>query len=1077
MKKKIVDGCQAVGDIAYRLSEVIPIYPITPSSPMAEYCSKENAKGRKNILGEDVKMIEMQSEGGVAGTLHGALLSHALGCTFTSSQGLLLMIPNMYKIAGECLPAVIHVSARAVASHALSIFCDHSDVMAVRQTGFIMLASSSVQEAHYMALAAHALALKCSLPVLHFFDGFRTSHQIQKINFLEDEEVRKVIKNSLAEYKQKYKERQFGTAQNPDVFFQNREASQPLYDAIEKNAEEVFKEIESVCGYRPEIFKYVGRQDAENVIVCMGSSAETIEEYIGQNPDKKIGLIKVCMYRPFLDKSFVNALPKNVKKITVLDRTKENGATAPLALDVTSALFKNGLHGIKVLSGRYGLGGKEFTPACVHAVYANMASEKEQDNFTVGIFDDKSQSNLPLSEYESKNDDFQIKIFGLGSDGSVSASKSTIKILGENYDKYVQGYFEYDSKKSGSLTISHLRLSDHPIQSEYLLQSSDVICINNYSFVNRYDCLQGLKSGGTVIINSFFNKDEIGKVLPQEYVQTLQKKKAKLFVINGQKIAAECRLGAKINIIMQAALLKCTSLLKDDEISKFITADVKKTFSIKGEAVVEKNLKAMAAALEQTEEVCIDGMVGRKIEKRGEVDNEFYQKIMKKQMALEGNTIPVSAFSEDGSVELGTSRFEKRGIALRLPKWIKENCIQCGNCVLTCPHSALQALLVDSDIENADSFAQAYGLKDKLYKILLSPEDCTGCGACAKVCPAIKKALEMVEAQDILDEKIAEYHSDKQAPVAKQTIFPKTMAKGLQFEKSLFEFSGACAGCGETPYIKLLTMLNGSDMMIANTTGCSSIYGGTFGSCPFGKDENGNGVFWANSLFEDNAEFGLGIHLGNQYNNKNKDKKLWIIGGDGWAYDIGFGGLDHILASGENVNILVLDNQTYSNTGGQQSKATPTGASAKFAESGKTLRKKNLGQIAMTYRDVFVAQVALGANINQTIKVMKDAQDYQGVSIVIAYAPCVNQGFDLSDMMAEMRRAVDCGFWPCYVYDPRTRAVTLFSQIKEDQYFDFLKGERRFAITMENNNDELLQQQKNQAVEEYNILKNMTENN
>ena len=1075
MKKTIVDACEATGNIAYKLSEVIPIYPITPSSPMAEYCSGLNSKGVKNLFDEDVKMIEMQSEGGVAGTLHGALLSHALSTTFTSSQGLLLMIPNMYKMVGECLPAVIHVSARAVASHALSIFGDHSDVMATRSTGFIMLCSSSVQDSHYLALASHTLAMKCSLPVLHFFDGFRTSHELQKINVLENDEIKKIIKDYFINFKNSYKERQFGTAQNPDVFFQNREANEIKYRQIESSLNEIFEDINSLTGSDYQPIEYLGHPEAERVVVAMGSSCQTIEEYLLQNKEKKIGLIKIVLYRPFLYQRFIEKLPKTTKIISVLDRTKENGSLPPLALDVTSSLFKAGKN-IKVLSGRYGLGGKDFTPSDVDSVYANMLKSQPKDNFTVGIIDDVNNSSLESSSYQPKQEAFQIKIYGLGSDGSVSASKSTIKILGERYNKYVQGYFEYDSKKSGSLTISHLRLSDCPIKSEYLVKNQDVISINNFSFVTRYDCLKGLNKNGIVLINSIFNKDEISKVLPKTYVEKLKSAEAKLFVINGQKIARDCSLGSKINIIMQAGLLKCTKLLDNQSIINEMTDEIVKLFSKKGQEVVEKNIQAMKIALNSLEEVDVQALVGKEYKKQDDFDNEFYLNIMKKQKELDGDSIAVSKFNVDGSVELDTSQFEKRGIALRLPKWIKENCIQCGNCVLACPHSALSSLLIDENdnVEDSESFAKALGFQNSLFKILLSPEDCTGCGVCAKTCPAIKKALEMNEASTLLDEKLSEYKKNIKYTLKKQSIFPKTLAKGLQFEKSLFKFSGACAGCGETPYIKILTMLNGSDMMIANATGCSSIYGGTFGSCPYGKDEQGRGIFWANSLFEDNAEFGLGLKLGNNFG-ANKDKKVWIIGGDGWAYDIGYGGLDHVIASGENVNILILDNQTYSNTGGQASKATPTGASVKFAENGKALRKKNIGEIALTYKDVFVAQVALGYNINQTIKMLKEAQDYNGVSIVIAYAPCVNQGFDLSDMMAEMKRAVDCGFWPVYLYNPTEKKLSIFSSLNESDYFNFLKGERRFVNTIEKGNENLLEKQKEFAIENYNYLKYMSD--
>lgn len=1075
MKTIITDACQAVGEVAYKLSEVIPIYPITPSSPMAEYCSTLNSKGEKNLFDENVKMIEMQSEGGVAGALHGALISHAYSTTFTSSQGLLLMLPNMFKLTGENLPSVIHVSARAIASHALSIFCDHSDIMSARTTGFVMLASSSVQESYDMAIISHTLAMKSRVPVLHFFDGFRTSHQIQKINKLDDEDIKTLIKDYFIKFKNSYEDKQFGTAQNPDVFFQNREKSELKYRNIEFDLKDILKEYNTLTNNNYDLYEYYGHPEAEHIIVSMASSCQTIEEYIDNNKDKKIGLIKIRLYRPFYSHLFVEKLPKSAKVITVLDRTKENGALSPLALDVIASIKIEKVN-IDVISGRYGLGGKDFTPSCVDAVYENMKLNSPKDYFTVGINDDITNSSLPLSNYNIENDNFEIKIFGLGSDGSVSASKSTIKILGESYNKNVQGYFEYDSKKSGSLTISHLRLSDNPIKSEYLLERQNVISINNFSFVTKYNCLEGLKDNGIVIINSIFNKDEIDKVIPSTYVQQLKDKNAKLFLINAQKIASECGLGSKINIIMQTALFKCANLLNDNDILNSISTYIKKMFSSKGASVVEKNINALNHTLSKIEEVDVNKLTGKVYHYVNNEKNPFYNDIMLPISKLQGNKIPVSTFSDDGSVPLDTSKFEKRNIALRLPKWIKENCIQCGQCVLSCPHSALRSVLTSQDLADKESFIKAVGLNDKLYKILLSPEDCTGCGVCANVCPALNKALEMVGAQDILEEKKQEYSQNKDIINDKQTLFSDSMAKGLQFKKSLFEFSGACAGCGETSYIKILTMLNGSNMMIANATGCSSIYGGTFGSCPYSKDLDGKGILWANSLFEDNAEFGLGIKLGSEFG-QNKGKNVWIIGGDGWAYDIGYGGLDHLLASGENINILVLDNQTYSNTGGQQSKATPTGSSVKFAENGKDRRKKDLGQIALTYKNVYVAQICLGGNMTHAIKSLKEAQEYNGVSLVIAYAPCVNQGFDLSKMMEESRKAVDCGFWPLYTYDPNLDKLTLLSQLNEERYFDFLNNERRFVSTIEKGNQELLEKQKTQSIDTYNILKNISNKN
>ncbi len=1065
MKSKIIDGAQAVGEIAYKLSQVVPIYPITPSSPIAEYCSALNSKGEHNLFNQEVKMIEMQSEGGVAGVLHGALSSHALSSTFTSSQGLLLMLPNMFKIAGECLPAVIHVAARAVASHALSIFCDHSDIMAVRSSGFIFLGSCTVEEANHIALASHLLALKCSLPVLHFFDGFRTSHEIQKVRVFEEEEIKKLLGNDAEKFIDGYQDKQFGTAQNPDVFFQNRERNSENYLSVEKILNEIFNSINNIAGTHYNAYEYFGDKNAENIIVAMGSSCKTIEEYISAHPDCNMGLITVRLYRPFLEKQFVETLPKNTKIITVLDRTKENGAKPPLFLDVVSALQgKN----VKILSGRYGLGGKEFNPDCVNTILLNMLCKSPKNDFTIGINDNLFNSSLQLKECKIQNDNFSIKMFGLGSDGSVSAGKSTIKILGENYDKYVQGYFEYDSKKSGSLTICHLRLSDSPIKSEYLVNSENVISINNFSFVTRYDCLAGLKENGIVILNTIFNKDEIGKILPKKYVEKLRQTHSRLFVIDGQKIARENSLGSKINIIMQTALFKCANLLNDTEIEKYISKSISSSFAVKGQDVVNKNIAAMKMALNSSQEVDVNSLQGKEYDDQQFIDDKFYNDIMVPMRKLEGNTIPVSKFEPDGSTPLETSKFEKRGISSRLPQWIKENCIQCGQCVIACPHSALRTLLIDEKL-GKDEFIKAIGLNGKLFKILLSPDDCTGCGVCAKTCPAIKKALEMKGTEEIYDTQKQLYNSLKDLKNDQQTLFSTSTAKGLQFNKSLFEFSGACAGCGETPYIKILTMLNGSNMMIANATGCSSIYGGSFGACPYGKDDKG-GIFWANSLFEDNAEFGLGIHLGNNFT-ANKNKKVWIIGGDGWADDIGYGGLDHVLNSGENVNILVLDNQSYSNTGGQASKATPTGASVKFADSGKSVAKKNLGQLALNYKDVYVGQICLGGNMNHAIKTLSEAQEYNGVSIVIAYSPCINQGFELSNMMQESKKAVECGFWPLYRYNPNENRLYLDSDLNENEYFDFLKNERRFQITIEKGKQDLLEKQKNQSLYEYDLLK------
>lgn len=1073
MKKTIVDGCEAVGRIAYKFSEVIPVYPITPSSPMAEYCTSVNAKGEKNLFGEDVTMIEMQSEAGVAGAMHGALLSGALSSTFTSSQGLLLMIPNMYKIAGEHLPNVLHVSSRAVASHALNISCDHSDVMAVRSTGYTMLASSNVQEAQDMALASHLLALKTSLPVLHFMDGFRTSHELQKINLLEESDLKKFITQKEIKNHRFVKDSLnpdsplvYGTAQNPDTFFQNRIKSTSSFVGIPAELDKVFDKIYKVTGRKYNAYQIYGNPDTKIMIISMGSSCEAIREYIENNNIQDISLCSVKLFRPF-----VLDIPDRVQKICVLDRCKE-GSISPLALDVISRVQASGKK-VQVIKGIYGLGGKDFSPREVKAVIDNLKSKNSIDNFTVGINDDENNSSLPIGKNIDNEKAYTIKIFGLGSDGSVSASKSTVKILGENHDKFVQGYFEYDSRKSGSMTISHIRISDEPIHSTYLVQNSDLIMINNFSFVHRYNCLEGLKENGTVIFNSIFDKDEIGRVLPKSYLETLKEKKAKVYVIDAQDIANDCGLGNKINIIMMTALFKISNFIPEEKAKVEIKEQIQKTFSRKGNEVVEKNILAMEKALKNVTLVDISNFEGKKDLNNKIGGGKFTQNIQKPIMDMKGNDIPLSAFTENGSTPTNTTQFEKRGIAEFMPNWIKENCIQCGQCVLACPHSALRALLVDEKTcKSPESFAKAIGLQGSLYKIQLSPLDCTGCGVCASTCPAIKKALEMTQAQNILKEEQERYNTLSSLPQVKQTLFKDDMPKGLQFKKSYFEFPGACAGCGETPYIKLASMLFGDKMIIANATGCSSIYAGTYGSCPFVKDENGKGPAWANSLFEDNAEFGLGIKLGNKYNNK-QDKSVWIIGGDGWAYDIGFGGLDHTLASGENVNILVLDNQSYSNTGGQSSKATPMGANIKLAENSKRTHKKNLAQIAMTYPNVYVAQVALGGNMNQCIKAFKEAEAHKGVSLIIAYSPCVNMGFDLKNMMQEQKNAVECGYWPLFRFDGEK--LYLDSELNEDKYFDFLRQERRYSLTLNSGNKHLLEENKKQAIKQYNKLKNMSE--
>lgn len=1049
--KKVVDGNTAAAMVAYKLSQVIPIYPITPSSPMAEYCDGEVSGGHKNIFGELPTVIEMQSEGGAAGTIHGSLCAGAMTTTFTSSQGLLLMIPNLYKLAGEHLPCVLHIAARTLATHALSIFGDHSDVMAVRQTGCILLSSASVQQAHDFALISHILTYKTSLPVVHFFDGFRTSHEIQKIDAIDDEVIKAMLPmEEIKSFKESRmtpdKPYQKGTAQNPDVFFQNRELSSPAYKTIYQTLEEILKQFATLTGREYSPFELLGQKNPTKVIVSMGSSCETIQEVLDDcDLSKDVGLLNVHLYRPFDYEKFSQMLPKSVEKVIVLDRTKECGAREPLFLDVCHALQNR--PNIKVLGGRYGLGGKEFTPAMVKAIIDNFDAEK--DDFTVGIEDDVSNSSLQVCDFKTKTKNFQMKFYGLGSDGTVSASKSTIKILGDELDKYVQGYFEYDSKKSGSLTRSHVRVSDFPIKSTYLVQEADIITINNFSFVHRYNCLEELKQNGKVLLNSVFSAEEIDKVLPDIYKKNLQEKNASLFVVNAQKIAEEVGLGNKINMIMQTALFKVSNIIPFEDAKSEMEKYITKTFSKKGKIVVDKNMKASQLTEERIEQVDISQFTfkGLSLTEKN-LDDKFYNTIMKSIEKLEGDKLPVSVFDKTGKVPQGTARFEKRGFAAHLPLWLPKNCIQCGQCVVSCPHNAIRPVLVKGETPEELEFANAFGMNGYYYRLQISPEDCTGCGVCAEVCPSKEKALVMTMANEILDKEKKNFQICNTLKLEKETPFSTDLPKGLQFKDCYFGFSGACGGCGETPYIKLATSLFGDHMVIANATGCSSIYGGSFPSCPYLQDDNGKGPAWANSLFEDNAEFGLGIKIGSKYTSQEK-QSVWIIGGDGWAYDIGYGGLDHVLNGKENVNILVLDTEVYSNTGGQASKSTPRGAMVKFANAGKQTKKKDLVALAISSKNCYVAQVSLGANMNQCIKAFKEAENFDGPSLIVAYSPCVNHGFDMSKTTTEMRKAVECGYWSLLRYNPKTDDLSLDSNSDFEKYEDYLSGESRFSAIKE----------------------------
>ena len=1130
--KLTIDGNGAVSHVAYAFSDVAAIYPITPSSTMAEYIDEWAAQGRKNLFGQQVHVAEMQSEAGAAGAVHGSLAAGALTSTFTASQGLLLMIPNMYKISGELLPGVFHVSARALAAHALSIFGDHSDVMACRQTGFAMLASGSVQEAHDMALVAHLSAIKGSVPFLHFFDGFRTSHEIQKIDALELDEIAKLVDwDKIAEFRARALNpehpHQAGTAQNPDIYFQNREAANKYYEAVPEIVEAYMAEVAKVTGRAYKLFDYYGAPDAEEVIVAMGSSCEAIHETIDVllKQGKKVGMVKVHLYRPFSAKHFLAAVPASVKKIAVLDRTKEPGSLGePLFEDVVAVLAENGRKDIQVVGGRYGLGSKEFNPTMVKAVYDNLEADCPKNHFTVGINDDVTGTSLKLGELLNAAPEGTVccKFYGLGSDGTVGANKNSIKIIGDHTDKYAQAYFAYDSKKSGGLTVSHLRFGDVPIRSTYLIDAADFIACHNPAYVTMYDMVSSLKDGGTFLLNSQWEPEEMDEHLPAAMKQLLAKKHAKFYTINAIALAAKVGMGGRINTIMQAAFFKLANIIPYEDADQYMKAYAKKTYGKKGDAVVQKNWDAIDIAISGLKEVKVPaewatattGAVPVKVEA-----SEYFDTLIRPILAQEGDQLPVSAFDPRGFVETGTTKYEKRGIAVKVPEWIPENCIQCGQCSLVCPHACIRPVLVKEGTEKPEGFVVApktigKELAGYEYRMQVSPLDCTGCGNCVEVCPAKTKALEMKP----LDEQRKEeknWEFAMKLPKPEVQINPATV-KGSQFLQPLFEFSGACAGCGETPYVKLVTQLFGDRMIIANATGCSSIYGGSAPTCPYTVNEKGHGPAWANSLFEDNAEFGFGMNLATaqrrakladvirevtevgkeedvvaaakewlenmedaegsrkageklvaaleahaekagcerrEYILANKDlltkKSIWIFGGDGWAYDIGYGGVDHVLAQNQDVNILVLDTEVYSNTGGQASKSTPTGSVAKFAAAGKRTKKKDLGMMAMSYGYVYVATVAMSANPAQLIKAMIEAEKYHGPSLIIAYAPCINHGINMSKAQAEIRKAVAAGYWPLYRYNPELdQPLTIDSKDPTESYQDFIRGETRYQTLL-----------------------------
>lgn len=1137
MPKQTLDGNTAAAHVAYAMSEVATIYPITPSSPMAEIADEWAAHGRKNIFGKTLQVAEMQSEAGAAGAVHGSLAAGALTTTFTASQGLLLMIPNMYKIAGELLPCVFHVAARALSTHALSIFGDHADVMAARQTGFAMLSSASVQEVMDLALVAHLATLKARVPFVHFFDGFRTSHEVQKIDVIEYEDMAKLVDwDAIRAFRQRALNpehpHQRGTAQNPDIYFQSREAANPYYLATPGIVAQVMEQVAGLTGRRYHLFDYAGAPDAERVIVSMGSSCEVIEETVNYLVEKgeKVGLIKVRLFRPFSAEHFLQALPVSVKRIAVLDRTKEPGSLGePLYEDVQTVLAEHGKD-ILVVGGRYGLGSKEFNPSMVKAVFDNLAATTPKNKFTVGITDDVTHTSLEIKEHidTAPKGTFRCKFFGLGSDGTVGANKNSIKIIGDHTDMYAQGYFVYDSKKSGGVTISHLRFGKQPIQSAYLIDQADLIACHNPSYVGRYDLLEGIKPGGIFLLNSTWSAGEMDSRLPADMKRTIATKRLKFYNIDAVKIAQEIGLGSRINVIMQTAFFKIANVIPVDDAIKYIKDSIVKTYGKKGDKILNMNFAAVDRALEALEEIKYPASWADAVDEAAAAvpdEPEFIRKVLRPINALKGDELPVSTFTPDGVFPVGTTKYEKRGIAVNIPRWQPENCIQCNQCSLVCPHAAIRPYLAQpADLAGApETFVtkdaigkEAAGLK---FRIQVSPLDCTGCGNCADVCPAKVKALTMVPLEEVTAVEEANYNFAEQLPEVKVNFNPATV-KGSQFRQPLLEFSGACAGCGETPYVKLVTQLFGDRMIIANATGCSSIWGGSAPACPYTVNRQGHGPAWASSLFEDNAEFGYGMALAvakrqdelataiskaleapvsaafkaacegwlagkddaersreygdrikallpgeiGQASGEVKDllldidrqkdyltkKSIWIIGGDGWAYDIGYGGLDHVLASGANVNILVLDTEVYSNTGGQSSKATQTGAVARFAAGGKFTKKKDLGLMAMSYGYVYVASVAMGASHSQLIKALVEAEKYDGPSLIIAYAPCINHGINMNYSQREAKKAVEAGYWPLYRYNPQLAGegknpFILDYKTPTASFRDFLMGEIRYT--------------------------------
>jgi pyruvate-ferredoxin/flavodoxin oxidoreductase len=1157
-KMKTMDGNTAAAHVAYAMSDTAAIYPITPSSTMGEVADEWAAEGRKNIFGQTLNIREMQSEAGAAGSVHGSLVAGALTTTFTASQGLLLMLPNMYKIAGELLPGVFHVSARALATHALSIFGDHQDVMAARATGFALLCSSSVQECMDLALVAHLAALEASVPFVHFFDGFRTSHEVQKIEAIEYEDMAKLINHEkLAAFRAKAMNPEHpelhGTAQNPDIYFQGRERSNPYYVAVPGIVTQCMETVGKLTGREYHPFDYVGAPDADRVIVSMGSSCETIEEVIKHLSanGEKVGLVKVRLFRPFDANAFLATLPASAKKLTVLDRTKEPGSLGePLYQDICTALIERGGEVPELYAGRYGLGSKEFRPVHVKSVFDNMNGAPGKRHFTVGITDDVSDTSLPATGtlLTTPEGTIQCRFWGMGADGTVGANKAAIKIIGDNTDLYVQAYFSYDSKKSGGITVSHLRFGQKPIQSTYLVDAADFISCQQSGYVTVYDVLEGIKDGGTFLLNSKWNSvEQLEEHLPATMRQAIARKKIKFYNIDAISIATSAGLGGRINMIMQTAFFKLSGVLPFEQAVDLLKDSIRKEYGKKGEKVVEMNLSGVDLAVQNLIEIQYpeswkDASDDRALNWRlGQQMSDYTREVIFPILRQKGDDQPVSAFAPDGVFPVSTARYEKRGVAINVPEWIKENCIQCNQCAFICPHATIRPFLAaDDEIAGAPATyetisAVAKEIKGLRFRIQVYPLDCMGCGNCADICPAKKPALVMkpIETQAAVQEenrKFAETLSFKGDLVKRSTVI------GSQFQKPLIEFSGACSGCGETPYARLITQLFGERMMVANATGCSSIWGASAPVSPYCANHEGFGPAWNNSLFEDAAEFGYGYHMavsqrrmlladqvrealaggvsgelkealsgwldgmhdpersrlhgdrlkkllpqaGNNELLKTiagsadlfTKKSIWIYGGDGWAYDIGFGGLDHVLAMGEDVNLLVMDTELYSNTGGQCSKATQLGALARFAAAGKRTLKKDLGRIAMTYGYIYVASVSINADKNQTLKAIMEAEAYPGPSLVIAYSTCINHGIrkGMGKSMEETSLAVKSGYWPLYRYNPLLKKEGKNPFILESKKPDgtlraFLSGEVRFAA-LEKSKPEAAQELRGQLEEE-----------